>query len=262
MTALGRGLEAVSVLGRAVALSGDAAALQEELEALQREHAIQLRAYQGCTLSWGVAQTGALGRAAARDCEVPAMVDALRGKHVVDASCGAMHCVAVTGLGEVYAWGNNKYGQTGHGGGAEQVVLPRIVSGLVGVSVCAVSCGGGHTVVTAADGRVFSWGLGSHGQLGLGGTDPAPAPRQVTALGAQRVSAVAAGIAHTLFLLAGGGVAACGMNTYGALGLDTGGSPVLSPRPVRIESRDGCPVPVAHIAAGGKSFELSGFKYC
>ena len=41
--------------------------------------------------------------------------------------------------------------------GATLLPVPRILPGLIGVHVTAVSCGAGHTVVCARDGRVFSW---------------------------------------------------------------------------------------------------------
>ena len=75
-----------------------------------------------------------------------------------------MYAVAVTGTGDVYAWGDNKHNQVGvailpskRAEGVSAVPVPRLLPGLIGIYVAAVSCGAGHTVVCARDGRVFSW---------------------------------------------------------------------------------------------------------
>lgn len=251
MLALGHDQQAASALSKAVALSNNRI-LVEEYSKLQQVLSVQRTARHGCIYSWGAAQTGALGFVSARDCCNPTRIDSLRGKHIVDASCGAMHCAAVTGLGEVYSWGNNKYGQTGHGNAdVDQVDNPSIVSSMIGTFVSAVSCGSGHVVVTTADGRVYSWGMGGHGQLGHGNTLDVALPVKVEALSSARVCAVATGIAHSLFLLDNGTVVACGMNTFGSLGRDTGGSSVLTPVPISLEPT-GHDTQIVHIAAGGR----------
>lgn len=170
---------------------------------------------------------------------------------MVDASCGAMHCVAVSGCGEVFSWGNNKYGQLGHDESKDHISLPGIVPGLMGIFINAVSCGGGHTIVTTKDGLVYSWGMGTNGQLGLGTTETVFRPQRITALGSLAVTAVATGLAHSLFLSSDGSVFSCGMNTCGALGQNTGGDSVLFPSPIHIESRDSGTVKYVHISAGG-----------
>ena len=252
LAALGQNLQAVSMLSKAAALAGNDATVHRELESLQAENIVQQRAHQGCIFSWGVAQTGALGISSTRDCEMPTMIDALRGKHIVDASCGAMHSVAVTGVGEVYTWGSNKYGQTGHDNGKEQYNLPTIVPSLLGTFVTAVSCGSGHTVVTTRGGLVYSWGMGNQGQLGHGDAANVILPRQVLGLTGANVHAVATGIAHSLFLLADGAVVGCGMNSFGALGIDTKGEPILSPMSIYIDDGSDHKVEIVHIAAGGE----------
>ena len=68
--------------------------------------------------------------------------------------------VAVAGTGEVYGWGDNKYGQVGVPASSAEstaVPLPRLLPALIGVQVTGVACGAGHSVVCARDGRVFSW---------------------------------------------------------------------------------------------------------
>lgn len=221
---------------------------------------------QGCVFTWGLYDSKALGHDDTKDKHTPVMVEALRGNHIIDISCGAMHTVAVAGTGETYSWGDNRYGQVGASAiGASDVSpthyeyrVPVLIPALIGVHISAVSCGTGHTVVVAIDGRVYSWGLGAHGQLGHDTTEHMQVPTRIEALAACNVVAVACGIAHSVFLIEGdGSIRGCGMNDYGALGIDTKGESVLLPRIISLPWRENhmnsqnCSVAVAHLACGG-----------
>jgi hypothetical protein len=39
------------------------------------------------------------------------VVECLRGKKIIHVAVGALHCLAVTETGQVYAWGDNDHGQ-------------------------------------------------------------------------------------------------------------------------------------------------------
>lgn len=106
----GRHAEAEYYLHKAKVLDSNIEAAQNSVE---RGSGGPARLSQGSIFSWGSGSTTALGHPASSDKINPTMIEALRGKHLVDASCGAMHCIAVTGLGDTYSWGNNKYGQIG-----------------------------------------------------------------------------------------------------------------------------------------------------
>jgi alpha-tubulin suppressor-like RCC1 family protein len=218
---------------------------------------------QGCVFTWGLYDSKALGHNDTKDKHSPAMVESLRGKHIVDVSCGAMHTVAVAGTGETFAWGDNRYGQIGVAvTRIDQVIaldecsLPTLVPALIGIHITAVSCGTGHTIAVAVDGSVFSWGLGAHGQLGHGNAEHLKSPLLIKSLRDSRVVAVSCGIAHTVFLLDGDkSIRGCGMNTYGALGINTEGESVLLPQDIPLPWRKGSSssqsVGVAHVACGG-----------
>ena len=53
-------------------------------------------------------------------------------------------------------WGQNKYGQLGHGG-KEDLAVPRVVGG-IGEIVVGMSGGTSHSLVTTAEGRVLAFG--------------------------------------------------------------------------------------------------------
>lgn len=54
------------------------------------------------------------------------MVEALRGKDIVDISCGGAHSAALTARGELFTWGKGRYGRLGHGDGEDQL-RPKLV---------------------------------------------------------------------------------------------------------------------------------------
>ena len=58
---------------------------------------------------------------------------------------GALHCLAVSDKGEVYAWGDNDHGQQGNGTTSVNR-KPTLVLGLENVKVIKVCCGSSHSV--------------------------------------------------------------------------------------------------------------------
>ncbi|KAF0697947.1 Aste57867_11400 [Aphanomyces stellatus] len=197
----------------------------------------------GTVYSWGRGDEGQLGHGMGKIRQsLPTMLDALRGKHVVEVAAGAMHTLALLVDGDVFTWGNNSYGQCGVP--EPTVEMPRLVPCLVGRRITAIACGAGHSVAIAATGAVFSWGIGKQGQLGHGyECVQEPNPRQILSL--EPVAAVACGIAHTMFLLPDGSIRGCGLNSYGQLGLGHTKPIVGVPTSIELTCR------VHHVACGG-----------
>ena len=54
-----------------------------------------------------------------------------------------------------------------------------LVTRLWPLGVTQISCGDRHSCALAHDGRVFCWGRGKYGQLGVGGYDNATLPQHV-----------------------------------------------------------------------------------
>jgi len=124
----------------------------------------------GALYSWGRGGHGRLGHGDEFDRLVPTAVAGLRGVDISSADCGIAHTAAVTVDGKLYTFGHAGDGRLGHGsdGVLEDELVPRLVKALDSTAVAAVACGFDHTVVTARDGRVFTFGWGGSGQLGHG----------------------------------------------------------------------------------------------
>lgn len=76
-----------------------------------------------------------------------------------------------------------------------------------------------HVVLLSASGAVYTWGLGSHGQLGHGGLTSEEEPRAVEALWGMPMSCVATGGWHSVCISDGGDLYVWGWNESGQLGL-------------------------------------------
>ncbi|KYQ49672.1 RCC1 and BTB domain-containing protein 1 [Trachymyrmex zeteki] len=84
--------------------------------------------------------------------------DILVKKKVVHISCGAAFTVVIIDNGEVYGWGNNRYGQLGVGD-MEDRTTPCQVDSLIGTVIVQVVCGDRHTLALTDKGDLYAWGL-------------------------------------------------------------------------------------------------------
>ena len=64
--------------------------------------------------TWGKGDYYRLGHGSDQHVRKPTVVECLRGKKIVHVAVGALHCLAVTDSGQVYAWGDNDHGQQGN----------------------------------------------------------------------------------------------------------------------------------------------------
>ena len=175
-------------------------------------------AADGAVWSWGNRYSGRQpGRGDQQDQLLPMKIEAMAGQRVVAVSTGSSHSLALTADGAVWSWGNGIFGKLGHGDQQDQL-LPKKIEAVAGRRVVAVSAGNMHNLALTADGSVWSWGLGGHGQLGHGDTQGQLLPKKVEAFAGRRVIAVSAGGLHSLALTADGAVWSWGFGRYGQLG--------------------------------------------
>jgi alpha-tubulin suppressor-like RCC1 family protein len=133
--------------------------------------------------------------------------------------------LAVESDGTIWAWGMNQYGQVGNGTVNTPLSTPQVtVPGLVSNSQpggainnpLQVTCGYQFGAALATNGTVWTWGSGSHGELGNGTTSPSYLPAQV--FGLTNITAISAGWFHVLALKSDGTVWDWGNNSNGELG--------------------------------------------
>ena len=127
---------------------------------------------------------------------------------------GGAHVCMTTTTGEVFCWGDNRYGQLGDGTTTNRFV-PVASSNLTGVK--AIAAGYWHTCVLLVGGTVQCWGYNRYGQLGDSSTTNRPNPVPVVGL-AGEVTAISAGRYHTCAVLLSGAAQCWGYNFSGQLG--------------------------------------------
>jgi alpha-tubulin suppressor-like RCC1 family protein len=181
----------------------------------------------GTVMAWGGNESGQLGDGGGAESDVPVAVKGLSS--VTAIAAGGEHALALLSNGTVVAWGDDEHGQLGDGGQSNRDV-PVAVKGLSGVT--ALAAGGEHSLALLSNGTVMAWGDDEFGQLGNAGVAEHGSVGEeegdegterssdvpVTVEGVGGATAVAAGAAHSLALLAGGTVMAWGEDEFGELG--------------------------------------------
>lgn len=87
----------------------------------------------------------------------PILVEALRGKTIIQVASGDQSSFAITDLGDLYAWGRGKEGQLGQGNRIS-TQLPVKIDALQHEKIIKVASGSHHCIALTATGRVYTWG--------------------------------------------------------------------------------------------------------
>jgi len=208
-------------------------------------------------LAWGINASGQLGNGTTTNSSSPVAVSTgsiPAGVSITQTSGGYAHSLARGSDGNVYAWGDNGYGQLGNGTTTSSSAPVAVSAGAIpaGVSITQIAAGGYHSLALGSDGHVYAWGVNASGQLGNGTTINSSAPVAVSA-GAipagVSITQIAAGDYHSLALGSDGHIYAWGANASGQLG---NGTTTNSSAPAAV-SAGAIPagVSITQIAAGG-----------
>ncbi|KAJ3568831.1 hypothetical protein NP233_g5451 [Leucocoprinus birnbaumii] len=250
---------------------------------------------------WGTfrGNEGALGFSNEQDKQdLPAPILTLSHKpgdyeKVTSIAAGNNHLIICTTHGNLYTLGAGEKGQLGrkilerrkiHGTHPEKISL-----GTRSRKAVEVGAGSYHSFAIDENGDVWGWGLNTMGQTGTGwlsaDDDIVLLPQKVDSLsqdslGGDRVTQIAAGEHHSLFLTRAGKVYACGRLDGGQLGLKddhpaitewkaeyaelfNGESPQFLPTPTLVPYPDGDPVVQISCGIHNNAAVTSGGKlYC
>ncbi len=117
--------------------------------------------------------------------------------------------------GDVYATGDNTFGQLGLGDYVSRefpTKIPTISNAK------AIAAGSHYSLVLLNDGTVMSFGNNTSGQLGLGDSTDRNVPTLISGL--SLVKSIIAGVEHALVIFENGTMASFGSNSSGQLGLN------------------------------------------
>lgn len=103
--------------------------------------------------------------------------------------------------GRVFGLGRSEYGRLGLGEDTEDAKTASLVSGMT-EPCCQVACGSAVSFAVTSSGEVWVWGMGTNGQLGLGGEDDVWKPVKMGGkqLENRSVIAVSSGGQHTVLI--------------------------------------------------------------
>jgi len=158
----------------------------------------------------------------------PTVVEALKGEGVIQISLSPGHGAAISDGGDVFTWGSGRYGQLGLGEPLVSQDQQQLVDLPVGEYAQNVVVGSCHTAVLCESGKVYTWGLASNAQLGVGTRERYgvaeeqksyfPVPTLVKNIERFKVKQIASGANHVLALTHMHGVWSWGSGDGGRLG--------------------------------------------
>jgi alpha-tubulin suppressor-like RCC1 family protein len=147
---------------------------------------------------------------------IPYMVE---GSNVITIAGGENHTLFIKSDGSLWGVGYDGLGQLGnsnYGGSVGFVTSPVQIEPS---NVVAIAGGGTHSLFLKSNGSLWAMGYNYSGQLGDGTTDDGVyatnVPEQIIS---SNVTAISAGLQHSLYLLSGGSLWAMGNNFVGELG--------------------------------------------
>ena len=181
---------------------------------------------RGELFTWGLSSSGELGHGTWSPTEVsiPKLVTSFGKTRIVSVCAGSNHTLAISEVGHVWSCGRNRHGQLGQGHMIDEAAF-FLVDDLRNDRIVSVAAGKFHSMALASDGKLFTWGDNSGGQLGLNNLVDHPSPVLVDYLDpgtlrrGARVTAIAAGGYHSFALTVSGQLMATGRHKEGQLGV-------------------------------------------
>ena len=171
---------------------------------------------EGFIWAWGSNRFGQLGiNSIEPTSSVPIKITSL--PEIVSIAAGGSFSLAITKEGDVFSWGDNRFGQLAQP--TETTYTPLKVIGIP--QIISVAAGRGHSLAIASNGDAYSWGLNASGQLGLGDLNDRNQPILIESL--PRIASIEASGNFSFGLSRSGEVFSWGQNFNGQLGTGSAG---------------------------------------
>ena len=139
----------------------------------------------GKLYSWGYNLDGRLGNGTTENSSMPVCISdiensPLKGKNIVDVHNYGSTIIAKDSNGKLYTWGKNNYGQLGNGtttNSSMPICINDIEnSPLKGKNIVNIYRNNSAIIAKDSDGKLYSWGSNSSGELGNGTTENSSMP--------------------------------------------------------------------------------------
>lgn len=162
----------------------------------------------GNLLGFGKGSYGQLGNGVSEDTSLPKLIKFSKKSHIYEQANVNKNDITYN-----YNLNNN----TMLNNDESNVNLNNMSSYRSPVIIKDVKCGGEHTIVLSSYGRVYTFGHGYTGQLGLGNTKNFDRPMIIKSLIKKTVNQIAAGWSHSMVLTVEGNLYMAGCGKYGEL---------------------------------------------
>ncbi len=193
---------------------------------------------------WGYNGFGQLGTGDTNSQSSPVTVSLPGGATTAAVAAGGYHTLAIGSDGNLYAWGDNGFGQLGTGD-TNSSSSPVVVTLPGGVRATEIAAGEYDSFAVGSNGRVYAWGDNALAELGDGSTNGSTSPVAVSLPGGLTFHGLAAGEYSAFAIGSDGNLYAWGYNDKGQLG---DGSKTTPTTPVTTSLPTG--VKAAMVAAG------------
>ena len=182
----------------------------------------------GNLIAWGGNSNGQLGLGTTSTVLIPTMLSPITlevGETVESLYMMGYHCMLLTSLGNVYAWGDNDLGQLGDGTTTDQLLPINITTSFAlatNEAITYIELGINSSFALTSMNRVFSWGSNLYGQLGDGTTidkiDPTDITSNFDLNPLETIDKLMAGGNHAIAITSTGRLFIWGSNFFGQLG--------------------------------------------
>ena len=139
---------------------------------------------EGKVYTWGENVSGQLGNGTSgynTSSYMPICIsdipeNALNGKNIVEIQCSYSKIIALDSEGKVYTWGYNLGDGTNENSNVPICISDIPGNALNGKDIKIIHCNNSTTIVLDSEGKVYTWGENSRGQLGNGTNESSNAP--------------------------------------------------------------------------------------
>lgn len=160
---------------------------------------------------------------------VPTVLEHLKALRITKVTSMSTYSIAIDDDGIPYIWGTGGTVTAPYNNRAFDV-LPMVLDALpTRLPVLDVSCGLGHALFLVKGPRVFAWGNGGNGRLGLGSMSDRAEAEPILDLDGHDIVSVSCGASHSMALTRGGRLYSWGKNSQGQCGRGGSGEDVLKP---------------------------------
>ena len=180
---------------------------------------------EGNLYAWGSNWRGSLGIGNTDHQTVPTLITGINNIQDVYTWASGNSVIAKDKEGNLYAWGNNEYGQLGIGNTDDQSI-PKLIEEISNIEDVHINWG--NVIAKDKNGNLYAWGNNEYGQLGIGSTDGQTIPTSIAEI--SNIEDIYTDGDIVIAKESNGKLYSWGRNDYGQLGIESTLENILKPQ--------------------------------